>query len=56
MCKGESINRSKLDIKHKTCDIHTWKKHMFLDISSANIDTLVSSLYQCIKTRRIEIF
>jgi hypothetical protein len=43
-----------MDIKRKTCDIRTWKKHLFLDISSTNIDTLVSSLYQCVETRSME--
>jgi hypothetical protein len=32
------------------------KKHLFLDISSTNIDTLVPSLYQCVETRSIEVF
>jgi hypothetical protein len=32
------------------------KKHLFLDISSTNIDTLVPSLYQCAEIRSIEIF
>jgi hypothetical protein len=32
------------------------EKHLFLDISSTNIDTLVPSLYQCVKTRSIEVF
>jgi hypothetical protein len=27
-----------MDIKRKTCDIRTWKKHLFLDLSSTNID------------------
>jgi hypothetical protein len=41
-----------MDIKRKTCDIRTWKKkHLFHDISSTNIDTLVPSLYQCVETR-----
>jgi hypothetical protein len=30
---GESENRSQMDIKRKTRDIRTWKKHLFLDIS-----------------------
>jgi hypothetical protein len=38
--EGQSVNRSQMDIKRKTCDIQTWKKHLFLDISSTNIDTL----------------
>jgi hypothetical protein len=42
---------SQMDIKRKTCDIRTWKKHLFLGISSTNIDTLVPSLYQCVETR-----
>jgi hypothetical protein len=45
-----------MDIKRKTCDIETWGKHLFLGISSTNIDTLVPSLYQCVETRSIEVF
>jgi hypothetical protein len=45
-----------MDIKRKTCDIRTWEKYIFLDISSTNIDTFVPSLYQCVGTRRIEAF
>jgi hypothetical protein len=45
-----------MDIKPKTCDIRTYKKHLFLDISSTNIDTFVPSLYQCVETRSIEVF
>jgi hypothetical protein len=45
-----------MDIKLKTCDIRTWEKHLFLDISSPNIDTLVPSLYQCVETRSTEVF
>jgi hypothetical protein len=44
-----------MDIKHKTCDIRNWKKHLFLDISST-IDTLAPSLYQCVQTLGTEIF
>jgi hypothetical protein len=40
----ESV-RSQMDIKRKTCDIQTWEKHLFLDISSTNTDTLAASLY-----------
>jgi hypothetical protein len=40
-CEGESVNRSQMDVKCKACDIWTWKKRLFLDTSSANIDTLV---------------
>jgi hypothetical protein len=32
------------------------EKHLFLDISSTNIDTLVPSLYQRVETRNIEVF
>jgi hypothetical protein len=32
------------------------KKHLFLYISSTNIDTLVPSLYQCVETRSVEVF
>jgi hypothetical protein len=43
------------DIKRKTCDIRTWKKRLFLDISSTNIDKIVPLLYQCFETRSIEV-
>jgi hypothetical protein len=36
-CDGESVYRSQKDIDYKTCDIRTWKKHLFLDIFSTNI-------------------
>jgi hypothetical protein len=52
--EGESVNRSQMDVKRKACDIRTWEKHLFLDISSTNIDTLVPSLYQCVETRSIK--
>jgi hypothetical protein len=39
-----------MDINRKTFDIRTWKKHLFLDISSSNIGALVPSLYQCAET------
>jgi hypothetical protein len=42
-----------MDMKRKTRDIRTWKKkkkHLFLDTSSTNIDTLVSSLYHYVET------
>jgi hypothetical protein len=39
----EPVNMSQMDIKRKICDIRTWIKHLFLDISSTNIDTLVPS-------------
>jgi hypothetical protein len=42
--------------RHKTCDIRSCKKHLFLDITSTNIDTLVPPLYQCIKTCSTEVF
>jgi hypothetical protein len=45
-----------MDVKRKACDIRTWKKHLFLDTSSTDIDTLVPSLYLCVETRSIEVF
>jgi hypothetical protein len=45
-----------MDIKRKTCDIQTWKKHLFLDISSIIIDKVVHSLYHCLETRGMEVF
>jgi hypothetical protein len=44
-----------MDIKRKTCHIRTCEKHLFLDISSTNIRTLVPSLYECVETRSIEV-
>jgi hypothetical protein len=44
-----------MDIKRKTCDIGTWKKHLFVGISSTNIDKLVPSLNQCDETRGVEV-
>jgi hypothetical protein len=32
-----------------SCDIETWEKHLFLDISPTIIDTLVPSLYRCVR-------
>jgi hypothetical protein len=44
-------------MKRKTGDIRTWeRKHILLDVSSTNIDTLAPSLYQCVETRSIEVF
>jgi hypothetical protein len=54
--EGESVNRSQMAITRKTSEIRTWKKHVFSDISSTNIDTLVPSLYHCVETRSIEVF
>jgi hypothetical protein len=34
--EGESVNRSQIDIKRKTCDILTWEKHLYLDVSCTN--------------------
>jgi hypothetical protein len=39
--KGESVSRSQMYIKRKTCDIRTWGKHLFLYMSSTNVDTLL---------------
>jgi hypothetical protein len=41
---------------YKTCDTQTWIKHLFLDTSSTNIDTLVPSLYNRIEIRSIKSF
>jgi hypothetical protein len=54
--EGESVNRSQMGIKRKICDIRIWKKHLFLEIFSTNIDTLVPSLYRCVETRIIQVF
>jgi hypothetical protein len=48
MYEEESVNRSQMDIKHMIFEPEI--KELFLDISSSNIDTLVSSLYQCVAT------
>jgi hypothetical protein len=44
-----------MDIKCKTGDIRTWKKRLFVYISSTNVDTLAPLLYQCVKTRSKEV-
>jgi hypothetical protein len=54
--EGEPVNRPKMDINRKTCNIRTWEKHLFLDISSIDIDILVPSLYQYFETCSIEVF
>jgi hypothetical protein len=47
---------SQMDIKRRICDIQNCKKkHLFLDISSTNTDTLVTSFYQCVETRSVEV-
>jgi hypothetical protein len=51
--RGRGSNRSRMDIKRKICDIRTWYKHLFLDISSTSTDTLVPSLYHCLETRSV---
>jgi hypothetical protein len=51
--EGQSVNRSQIDIKLKHVIIETGKKKI-LDISSTNIDTLVSH-YQCVETRSTEV-
>jgi hypothetical protein len=47
-----------MDIKPKNMSFSNVKKkkHLFLDISSTNIDTLASSLYHCVETHSIEVF
>jgi hypothetical protein len=56
MYEEESVNRPQMDVIRKKCDIRTWEKYLFLNISSTNIDTLVPSLYQCVETRSIQVF
>jgi hypothetical protein len=51
----ESANRTQMDIKRKVWYSNQGKKHLFLDMSSTNIDILVPSLCQCIETRSIEV-
>jgi hypothetical protein len=51
----ESLNRSQMDIKRKASSVRTWKKRLFLDMTSTNVDTLVPSLYQCVETLSTEI-
>jgi hypothetical protein len=53
--EGESVNRSQMDIKRKTCDTGTWKKHSFPDMSYTSTD-IVPSLYQRVESRSIEVF
>jgi hypothetical protein len=45
-----------MDVNVKGVVFGTWGKHLLLDISSANIDTLVPSLYQFVETRSVEVF
>jgi hypothetical protein len=47
----ESVNRPQMYVKHMI--VETGKEHLFLDISSTNIDTLVPSLYQCVEISSI---
>jgi hypothetical protein len=49
----ESVNRSQMDIKCKSCDIQTWKKHLFLSTSSKNIEWI--HLSHCFETCSIEV-
>jgi hypothetical protein len=52
----ESVDRSQMDIKRKTCNNPNWKEYLLLDTSSIDIDTLVPSLYHCFETRGMEVF
>jgi hypothetical protein len=52
----ESVNRSQMDIKHKTRDDRTWKKKLLLDISYTNVDTFAPYRYQCVETRSMKVF
>jgi hypothetical protein len=42
--ESESVNWSQMDIKREICDMRTWKRYLFFEIASTNIDTLVPSL------------
>jgi hypothetical protein len=42
MYEGNSVNMPHMDIKRKTCDIRTWKKRLFLDVT-----ILHQHLYTC---------
>jgi hypothetical protein len=35
--EGESVDRSRIDIERKTCDIRTWRKHLFFDYPPATL-------------------
>jgi hypothetical protein len=45
-----------MDTRRNGCDIGSRKKHLFLDISATNNDTLAPLLCQCCETRNIEVF
>jgi hypothetical protein len=49
----EPINRSQMDIKRENVIFERGekKRHLLLDISSTNTDTVVPSLYRCVETR-----
>jgi hypothetical protein len=44
-----------INAKHVIFEIRK-KKHLFLDISSTNTDTLVAWLYQCVRTGSTKVF
>jgi hypothetical protein len=54
--EGMSVNRTQMGIKCKTHYILTWKKHLFLGISSTNIDALVTLLYWYTEAQSTEVF
>jgi hypothetical protein len=54
--EGGTVNRSRMDIKRKTCDVQTWEKQLLFDICSINIHTLVPSLYQYVENCSTEVF
>jgi hypothetical protein len=54
--EGESVYRSQIDTKYKTCCIWHWKGHLFLDVSSTNIYKTVISLYECFEILSLEVF
>jgi hypothetical protein len=56
--RGESVNRSQMDIKRKIYDIRTWgkKKLFFSAYPPPTLTHLSHPLYQFVETRGIETF
>jgi hypothetical protein len=40
-CEGESVNRSQMDIKLKTCDIRTCKKNIYFSANPPSVLILI---------------
>jgi hypothetical protein len=54
--EGKSISTSQMYINVKHAILEPGKKHLFLDISSINIDALFPLLYQCFETCNVTVF